>query len=83
MMRKKSMAFAGIFGVACALLGACQDKPSQPAGTTEATAPVADSTADSLKRVQVPSGNVPFVSPTKIGRVLGEKSPSPPASRTR
>lgn len=74
------MAFAGAFLVAGALLGACQDKPSQPTNT-EAAAPVADSTADTLKRVRTPGGNVPFVAPTKIGRVLGPTSPSPPASR--
>ena len=80
-MRKKMMAFAGALVVADLLLAACQDKPSQPAATTEVSAPVADSTADTLRRVRTPSSKVPFVAPTKIGRVLGPKSPSPPASR--
>ncbi|MBF9141035.1 hypothetical protein [Hymenobacter properus] len=81
MMRKKMTAFAGALLVADLLLAACQDKPSQPTATSEAPVPVADSSADTLKRVRTPGSKVPFVAPTKIGRVLGEKSPSPPASR--
>lgn len=78
-MKKKMMGFAGVLGVAGALLGACQDRPSQPAA---AAAPVADTTADTLKQGRTPSQPVPFVAPTKIGRVLGDRSPSPPASRS-
>ncbi|MDO7846231.1 hypothetical protein Q5H92_07685 [Hymenobacter sp. M29] len=78
-MKEKIAAIAGALG-ASLLLGACQDKPSQPTAT-EAAAPVADITADTLKRVRAPRQPVPFVAPTKIGRILGDRSPSPPASR--
>ena len=79
-MKEKIAAIAGALAAGL-LLGACQDKPSQPTATTEAAAPVADTTADTLKRVKTPSQPVPFVAPTKIGRILGDKSPSPPANR--
>ncbi|MDO7851622.1 hypothetical protein [Hymenobacter convexus] len=78
-MKEKVAAIAGAL-IAGLVLGACQDKPSPPAAT-EALAPVADTTADTLKRTRVPGQPVPFVAPTKIGRILGERSPSPPASR--
>ncbi|MFD2720616.1 hypothetical protein ACFST9_17985 [Hymenobacter monticola] len=81
-MRKKIMALAGAAVVTSALLGACQEKPSQPTASAAAAAPVADSTAaDTLRRVRGPKEKVPFVAPTKIGRILGAQSPSPPGTR--
>jgi hypothetical protein len=79
-MRKKMMALAGAV-VAGTLLGSCQDKPSQPTAADTAAAPAADTTADTLKQTRGPKEKVPFVAPTKIGRILGDQSPSPPASR--
>lgn len=72
--------------IACVLLSACNGSPSQ--STAEGTASQAsvagtDSLgADTVKKRPTPRPAVPFVNPTKIGRVLGDKSPSPPASRT-
>lgn len=42
-----------------------------------------DTPATAAPKVRAGAPAVPFVTPTKIGRLLGDKSPSPPASRTR
>jgi hypothetical protein len=72
---------------ACVLLGACNSSPSQaPAAGATAQAPVAAAdtlAADTLPSRPAPRATVPFVNPTKVGRVLGSQTPSPPASRTR
>jgi uncharacterized lipoprotein YbaY len=86
-MRTRMNTFVGAL-LGSALLGACQDKPSQPtapaAVAPAAVAPAsADTATDTLNRVRAPRQPVPFVAPTKIGRILGDQSPSPPASRTR
>lgn len=66
------------------LLGACNSPVADQPITGDQPAPPADSIAppDTVATRPVRSA-VPFVSPTKVGRVLGEQSPSPAASRTR
>ncbi|WP_210518844.1 hypothetical protein [Hymenobacter terricola] len=65
------------------LLGACNGPSShQPITGNHPAPPVADSLTASDTSAFTPGHAVPFVSPIKAGRVLGEQSPSPPASRT-
>ena len=75
------------FVIGCVLLAACNGSPSQPPvgnATAQAPAVAPDSLgADTLRTRPTPRPAVPFVNPTKAGRVLGDQSPSPPASRTR
>ncbi len=68
-------------------LGACNSSPAVNDQPVAATSPAP---ADSVVVVDTLAasghgtrGAVPFVAPTKLGRILGSQSPSPPASRTR
>jgi hypothetical protein len=54
-----------------------QDSPQTNLPPAPDTTAVADTTAAART-----GGAVPFVSPTQAGRLLGPRSPSPPASRT-
>jgi hypothetical protein len=66
------------------LLGACTSPASdQPITGNQPAAPLADSLVVPDTAASRPAQPVPFVNPTKVGRALGEQSPSPPASRTR
>ncbi|MBO2008831.1 hypothetical protein [Hymenobacter negativus] len=65
------------------LLGACTSPATdQPITGNQPAALPADSIAPPDTAAARPSGSVPFVNPTKVGRALGEQTPSPPASRT-
>ncbi|GAA4035070.1 hypothetical protein GCM10022409_19570 [Hymenobacter glaciei] len=79
----KYFPFALLFAVGGAL-GACNSSPAvndQPiSGDHPAPAETVVTVDTTAARTH---GSVPFVNPTKIGRILGSKSPSPPASRTR
>ena len=72
---------------AIGLLGACDGPPARPPATTSAEAHPAvagvDTPATPAPKARAEAPAAPFVTPTKIGRLLGDKSPSPPASRTR
>ena len=69
-----------LIATASALLGACNNTPA----TSDHPAPPAPAVAtDTTASAPSAGGAVPFVNPTKVGRVLGSQSPSPPASRTR
>ena len=79
-----SFRIALLFAVSGAL-GACNHSPAahnepitgnHPAPVDTTTAVPVDTAAPAVH------GPVPFVNPTKIGRTLGPRSPSPPASRT-
>ena len=65
-------------------LTAC-DGPSSQAPPTKNTAPVVASPPppDTTRPAKAAGRPVPFVSPTKVGRLLGPQTPSPPGSRTR
>lgn len=66
------------------VLAACHDSPSvhdQPITGNHPAPVAAGATRDTV--ATKPGGPVPFVNPTKVGRVLGSQSPSPPASRTQ
>lgn len=80
----KKVSAAALVVVACALLGACNDSPSrnQPiTGDHPAPAPTT-ATADTIKPDPAAKQQVPFVNGTKVGRALGNGTPSPPDSRT-
>ncbi len=70
---------------ASTLLGACDNAPATSVPTTgdHPAAVTSAVTADTTAPTPPTGGAVPFVNPTKVGRVLGSQSPSPPASRTR
>jgi hypothetical protein len=66
------------------LLGACNSPiADQPITGNQSAPPPVDSIAPPDTVAARPVQVVPFVSPTKVGRALGEQTPSPPASRTR
>jgi hypothetical protein len=74
---------AFFFATLSVLLGACDGSSSRPPASAGAPdAPLhTEVPADSLKRTSGTKQPVPFVSPTKVGRILGDRTPSPPASR--
>ena len=74
--------FAALLLTGLGMLGACNSSPAshQPITGNHPAPPVPVAAADTNRRVS--GGAVPFVSPTKAGRVLGSSSPSPPESRT-
>lgn len=74
-----------LIATASLLLGGCNDAPSTrvPVTGDRPAAPTPAVAADTTAPTPSASGAVPFVNPTKVGRVLGSQSPSPPASRTR
>ncbi|WP_046242741.1 hypothetical protein [Hymenobacter terrenus] len=64
-------------------LEACNDVPATNHQPITGDHPVSiDTAAVSDTTALAPTSSAPFVNPTKIGRALGEQSPSPPASRT-
>ena len=66
------------------LLVACNSSVAdQPITGNQTAPPAATSPSPPDTTAPATSQPVPFVNPTKVGRALGEKSPSPPASRTR
>jgi hypothetical protein len=64
-------------------LVACHDTPSENDQPITGDHPAPVDTAVARDTTAMGTGAVPFVNPTKVGRVLGSQSPSPPASRTR
>lgn len=66
-------------------LAACDSAPSTSATQPDsrATPPPPALLPDTTRPASQANGKVPFVPSTKIGRILGSQSPSPPASRTR
>jgi len=79
---KKNRA-AVLLALAATLLAACNGSaPDQPITGNHPAPPATDSIAPPDTTAPAAGSPVPFVNPTKVGRALGEQSPSPPASRT-
>ncbi|SFQ25415.1 hypothetical protein [Hymenobacter arizonensis] len=84
-------AVRGLLVAAGAWLAACngpaaespvaQDAPATASAPTPAPATATE--ADTVQMSRPASNPVPFVTPSKAGRLLGPQTPSPPASRTR
>lgn len=66
-------------------LAACNGPAGQaPPATATAPGPQAPAPDSAAARLARPApGPVPFVNGTKVGRLLGPQTPSPPATRTR
>ena len=84
--KKELVAFAAavLLAGASGLLIACNDPESRQPVTADAPIPAAVALPDSTSSAptSAPSGSVPFVSPSKAGRLLGSHEPSPADSRT-
>ncbi|WP_201982752.1 hypothetical protein [Hymenobacter rubidus] len=64
-------------------LGACNSSPATNNQLITGDHPMpTDSVVAVDAKASPVHGPVPFVNPTKIGRTLGPRTPSPPASRT-
>ncbi|WP_426058197.1 hypothetical protein [Hymenobacter sp. B1770] len=78
-------AVRGLLIAGGAWLAACNGPAAQSPVEGDAPASAATPTVmpDSTRKGQSSSGPVPFVNPTKAGRLFGPQTPSPPASRNR
>ncbi|UOQ96453.1 hypothetical protein MUN81_14515 [Hymenobacter sp. 5317J-9] len=76
------VAIAALLLSAAGALAACNGSPvnDQPAASL---APLPAATPPDTTRAARTRRTVPFVPQTKLGRVLGNTTPSPPASRSR
>ncbi|MBJ6110900.1 hypothetical protein JAO73_17895 [Hymenobacter sp. BT523] len=77
----KLISFALLLAAAGALV-ACNGSPVNNQPATGALPAPAPATPDTTRPARAGRA-VPFVPPTKVGRVLGNGTPSPPNSRTR
>ncbi|MBF9223024.1 hypothetical protein [Hymenobacter ruricola] len=74
---------AALLLAAAGTLGACNDSPVAHDAPATTPPPVPAAPAPDTTSPGRAGRAVPFVNPTKVGRVLGNRTPSPPASRTR